>query len=157
MTGKATGSCASINGGCVWGRPMENDSIRASGSDTLVDIWIDGKLRAISISREAIDAFLGFDRTGAMTDDERCEFVRTHLPQVVTAVKAKLQDGNPGADTIAIEGGQLGGRGADRRKGDRRTGDRRKVTKAKEALPKGERRRGDRRKTERRKPPGRQG
>jgi len=136
---------------------MENDSIRASGSDTLVDIWIDGKLRAISISREAIDAFLGFDRTGAMTDDERCEFVRTHLPQVVTAVKAKLQDGNPGADTIAIEGGQLGGRGADRRKGDRRTGDRRKVTKAKEALPKGERRRGDRRKTERRKPPGRQG
>ena len=24
---------------------MENDSIRASGTDTLVDIWIEGKIR----------------------------------------------------------------------------------------------------------------
>jgi len=28
---------------------MENDSIRASGTDMLVDIWIEGKRRSISI------------------------------------------------------------------------------------------------------------
>ena len=66
---------------------MESDSIRASGSDTLVDIWIDGKLRAISISQEAIGAFLGFDRVEGMSDDDRCEFVRTHLPLVISAAK----------------------------------------------------------------------
>ena len=41
---------------------MENDSIRSVGSDTLVDIWIDGKMRSLSVSLEAIGAFLGFDR-----------------------------------------------------------------------------------------------
>ena len=33
---------------------MENDSIRSVGSDTLVDIWIDGKMRSLSVSLEAI-------------------------------------------------------------------------------------------------------
>jgi hypothetical protein len=62
---------------------MENDSIRASGNNTLVDIWIDGKLRGISIAREAIEAYVGFDRADGMTENDRCEFVRTHLPLVV--------------------------------------------------------------------------
>ena len=59
---------------------MENDSIRASGANTLVDVWIDGKLRGISVSRGAIEAFLGLshDKAAAMSDDERCDFVRKH-------------------------------------------------------------------------------
>jgi hypothetical protein len=135
---------------------MENDSIRASGNDTLVDIWINGKLRAICVTREAIDAFLGFDTADRMTDDDRCEFVRTHLPQVVTAVKARLRDSDAEADAVTIDGGHLGasGSGVDRRRGERRKTDRRKISKPKEALPHGERRRSDRRKTDRRKPPG---
>jgi len=134
---------------------MENDSIRASGSNTLVDIWIDGKLRAISVSPEAIGAFLGFDRATGMSDDDRCEFVRTHLPLVVTAAKTRLHE-NPAAQTVIIEVGQLprsDGRMGDRRKHNRRTEERRKSGGAKDVLPHQDRRRGDRRTCERRRSP----
>jgi hypothetical protein len=131
---------------------MENDSIRASGTDTLVDIWINGKLRAICVTREAIDARVGLDQAAHMTDDDRCEFVRTHLPLVVTAVKTRLREAGPTADSVIIGAGQLGGEG-DRRGLERRKGERRKTVKPKEALPHGERRRGERRRTERRRSP----
>lgn len=134
---------------------MENDSIRASGTDTLVDIWINGKLRAICVTREAIDAYVGFDQASRMTDDGRCEFVRTHLPLVLSAVKARLSDANAAADSVMIDAGQLsaGGTGGDQRKGgDRRRSERRSASKPKEQPPIVERRRGDRRKTDRRRP-----
>ena len=73
-----------------------------------------------------------------MSDDDRCEFVRTHLPQVVAAAQASLR-GNAGATTVVIGSGQLG---AD--------ADRRKSGKAAESLPHGERRRGQRRNGDRR-------
>jgi hypothetical protein len=134
---------------------MENDSIRASGTDTLVDIWVNGKLRAICVRREAIDEHIGFDRAALMSEDDRCEFVRKNLPLVVTAVKTKLRDTNPVADTVTIEGSQLGGGGGggDRRKHERRKTERRKVSQSKDELPLGERRRGDRRKSDRRRTP----
>jgi hypothetical protein len=129
---------------------LESDSIRSSGSNTLVDIWIDGKVRAISVTREAIDAFVGFERGAKMTDDERCEFIRTHLSQLLSAVKTKLAKTILGADLVVIEAGELGGRGADRRKVDRRKGDRRKADRPSTELPHGERRRGARRQGDRR-------
>lgn len=132
---------------------MENDSIRASGSDTLVDIWVEGKLRAISVTRAAIETFLGSALTSDMSDDGRCEFVRTHLPELATAVKAKLKNADPAADTIIIDAGQLGGVG-ERRKGERRKTDRRKTNLPPESLPHGERRRAQRRGTDRRRPGG---
>ena len=125
---------------------MENDSIRASGTNTLVDVWVEGKLRAIMVTREAIETFLGSKSPETMTEDDRCEFVRTHLPQVVAAVRVKLR-GNAGAGTIVIEAGQLGATG-DRRSGERRQSDRRKTNSS--ALPHGERRRGQRRNGDRR-------
>ena len=116
---------------------MENDSVRTSGSSTLVDMWIDGKLRAISVSREAIDAFLHLtpDRAMVMSDDERREFVRTHLTLVVSAATNQLRNSDPGADEVALQAGDLGGRvpvrpamgDGERRTGDRRKGDRRKI------------------------------
>ena len=33
---------------------MDNNSIRSVGATTLVDIWIDGKLRSICVTRSAI-------------------------------------------------------------------------------------------------------
>jgi hypothetical protein len=131
---------------------MENDSIRASGNDTLVDMWINGKLRAISISRDAIASYIGSDRAASMSEGDRCEFIRTHLPLVVSAVRAKLRDSNPSAESVVIEAGELGG-GGDRRKADRRKGDRRETNRPKRPLPHGERRRAERRKGDRRKPP----
>jgi hypothetical protein len=127
---------------------MENDSVRTSGDVTLVDMWINGKLRAISLSRDAIEVFLRLspDRAAAMSDEERREFVRTHLASVVAAAKNGLRD-DPGGDAVMIGAGQLGGqpggqvsaRGGERRTGDRRKGDRRKVNLG--PPPSGERRR----------------
>ena len=130
---------------------MENDSIRASGADTLVEIWVNGKLRAICVSGQAIEAFLGSERAQPMSDDQRCEFVRTHLPLIVTAVKARLRDTDPDADAVTLDVGHMGGT-QNRRKSERRKSERRKVSLPKESLPHGERRRGDRRKKDRRTP-----
>jgi len=131
---------------------VENDSIRASGGNTLVDIWVEGKLRAICVTQAAIETFLGLKAPAKMSEDERCEFVRVHLPQIVTAAKSALRTGNPAADAITVEAGQLGGVG-NRRRIDRRKTERRKVSVPAEQLPHGERRRGDRRKDDRRQPP----
>ena len=128
---------------------MENDSIRASGTDMLVDIWIEGKMRSICISQEALGAYLDFDRVARMSDDERCEVVRTNLSAVLTAAKQRLREGDPTAQTIVIDAGHLprpDGKATDRRKSDRRKTDRRKVSRPHQP----ERRRTDRRTGERR-------
>jgi hypothetical protein len=134
---------------------MENDSIRSSGSNTLVDIWIDGRMRGICVSQAAIGAYLGFERAGGMSDDDRREFVRTNLPLVLKAAKARLRETGPTADMIILDAGQLprpDGLAGERRKKDRRKLDRRKVSRPRGDGP--ERRRGDRRQGERRsKPP----
>lgn len=131
---------------------MENDAIRASGSNTLVDIWIEGKIRAICVSRDAIGAFVGHDAAAEMSEDDRCEFVRKHLPLIVSAAKAKLAD-NPTAGLINIDGGQIrspdSDGGGDRRKAERRKSERRKQDRP---VPV-DRRRSDRRKSDRRRSP----
>jgi hypothetical protein len=134
---------------------MENDSIRSSGSNTLIDLWIDGKLRAICVSREAIGAFVGFAQAAAMSDKDRCEFLRTHLPLVIAAAKAQLSGGDPATESITIHAGHLprpDGRVGDRRKGERRTEDRRKSDRGPDPS-RPERRRSDRRTGERRRSP----
>lgn len=127
---------------------MEGDTIRSSGSGPLVDLWVEGKTRAICVSREAIEAYLGGSGDGPPSDEECCEFVRTHLALVMTAAKKRLRETGPAASSITIEPGQLGARGGDRRKGERRKADR------PEAIPAGgdRRRRAPRRKGERRSP-----
>jgi hypothetical protein len=132
---------------------VENDSIRASGSDTLVDIWVGGKLRAICVTKAAIDTFLGATATSEMSEESRCEFVRTHLPELAAAVKTKLKTTDSGADSIMLEAAELGGVG-NRRKGERRRTDRRKLKLPPEDLPHGERRRAQRRGADRRRPAG---
>lgn len=111
---------------------MESDSVRAVGDTTLVDLWIDGKFRAITISRQAIEACLHLSPAAAasMTESERRDFVRTHLSLVVAAAGARLRS-DPEAEKIEIETGQLGGEApratpGERRRGHRRKGDRRK-------------------------------
>ena len=141
---------------------MENDSIRASGNDTLVDMWIDGKVRAIRVLQEAIGTMIGYDRVAAMSDEDRCEFVRMQLPQIVAAARDGLR-ADPAASNVTIERGQLHGPGGtpggDRRKVDRRNAERRKKNTPASELPHPDRRRGDRRASDRRaksrKPPAR--
>src|SRR5690349_2749140 len=113
---------------------MESDSVRSAGEFTVVDMWVEGKLRCISVSRDAIEGFLRLapDRAAALTDEERREFVRTHLGQIVAAAKTQLESIDPASDSIvigAVQGtGSASEAGGDRRRGsDRRKGDRRKV------------------------------
>jgi len=105
---------------------MESDSVRSLGDNTLVDLWIEGKFRAIVVSRQAIESFLSSSSEGteSLTDDGRREFVRTHLAIIVKAAAARLR-ADPVADTIVIDAGQLGG-AAPGEMGERRTADRRK-------------------------------
>jgi hypothetical protein len=134
---------------------MENDAIRVSSGNVLVDIWIDGKVRAVCVSREAIGAHLGFDQAEAMSDEDRREFVRANLSLVVAAAKARLSATNPATDAVTIDAGQLPrntSRGGDRRTGERRKTERRKAAAPAADLPNGERRRGDRRQKQRRRP-----
>jgi hypothetical protein len=124
---------------------METDSIRTSGEDTLVDIWIDGKMRSVVITRDAIASFLrlGPDRASVLTDEDRREFVRTNLEQVVKTAKGRLRELEPGASIVTIEASSGVSRSSapagDRRTGDRRKGERRKLNLG--PPPSGERRR----------------
>jgi hypothetical protein len=132
---------------------MENDSIRSSGTDTLVEIWIEGKLRSVCISQQAIGAYLGFEKATGLSDRDRSEFVRAHLPLIVSAAKAQLQQTGITADNVVIDVDDLprdDGAKGNRRRTDRRKTERRKATQPRGALP--ERRRGDRRQGERRTP-----
>jgi hypothetical protein len=132
---------------------VENDSIRASAGNTLVDIWVDGKLRAICVTNAAIETFLGSAGTSEMSEESRCEFLRTHLPELALAVKAKLKATDCAAESITLEAGQLGGVG-NRRKGERRRTDLRKSKLPPDSPPHGERRRTQRRGIDRRRPEG---
>ena len=132
---------------------MDNDAVRTSGDQTLVDMWIDGKSRTVSISRAAIEAHLQLnpDRAAVMTDEDRREFVRGNLKLLATAASEIVQSGDRDATTVDIDVGQFTGNApaapaqaaTDRRQGDRRKGgDRRKVNLG--PPPSGERRRGGR-------------
>jgi hypothetical protein len=117
---------------------MESDSVRSSGEFTVVDMWVEGKLRCVSVSREAIDGFLRLspDRAAAFTDEDRREFVRMNLSQIVASAKAQLVTMDPTADNIVI-GGAQGGAPPTERSGDRRRGggDRRKDERRKANQP----------------------
>ena len=129
---------------------MDNDAVRTSADRTLVDMWIDGKSRTVSISRAAIEAHLRLtpDRAAAMTDDDRREFVRANLKVLATAASELVRAGDSNAATVDIDVGQFTGtapapQAEDRRQGDRRKGgDRRKVNLG--PPPSGARRRGAR-------------
>ena len=132
---------------------MDNDAVRTSADRTLVEMWIDGKSRTVSISRAAIEAHLRLtpDRAAAMTDEDCREFVRGNLKLLATAASELVRANNPNALLVDIDVGQFTGNvpapqasaASDRRQGDRRKGgDRRKANLG--PPPSGERRKGDR-------------
>lgn len=87
---------------------MENDSIRTNGEHTVVELWLQGRMRAVTIPRITIEGYLqrGRQHGGAMSEDDRTEFVRTNLKLVVDAALTRLKvDGQAAA--IVIGPGQL--------------------------------------------------
>jgi hypothetical protein len=107
---------------------MESDTVRTVGDSTLVDVWIQGKSRSITVSRQAIEAYLQLSPQAAedMGETGRREFVRTHLSLVVSAAGARLRE-SPEAESLTIDalGPGAPNRAGERRQGERRKGDRR--------------------------------
>ena len=129
---------------------MDNDAVRTSGDRTLVDMWIDGKSRTVSVTKAAIEAHLRLspERAETMSPEDRCEFVRANLRMLAATATEIVGQGDRDATAVVIEAEHLGGEtprsAVDRRQpGDRRKGgDRRKANMG--PPPTGERRRGDR-------------
>lgn len=137
---------------------MESDSIRSSGSNTVVDMWIDGKIRSISVTQAAIGAYLGFEQADTLSEADRCEFVRNNLSMLVIAASRRLRAAGSDGDTIILDAGDLprpDGKSGDRRGVERRKSERRKSSQARP--PGMDRRKGDRRQGERRAPPPKKG
>lgn len=132
---------------------MENDSIRSSGTKTLVDVWVDGKVRSITVTQAAIGAYLGFDRAGTLSESERCDFVRNNLALLIKGARNRLAELGSMTDAIVIDVSDLprpDGQSGDRRTVERRRGERRT---SKTPRPAGiDRRKSDRRQGERRGP-----
>ena len=128
---------------------MEGDTIRTSGTATLIDLWVEGRMRQLVVTREAIAAALGTERAAAMSEAERCEFVRTRLPLIQDAARTAAREGGEGLTRIALAAACLVdpslGAGGERRRSARRSGDRRKEIAPGKEPPFGERRRADRR------------
>jgi len=133
---------------------VESDSIRSIGSNTVVDMWVDGKMRSISVTQAAVGAYLGFDKADVLSEADRCEFVRNNLSMLVIAAGRRLRADGGDGDTIIHDAGDLprpDGKSGDRRGTERRKGDRRKSN---QRLPPGmDRRKSDRRQGDRRSPP----
>jgi hypothetical protein len=87
---------------------LENDVVRPFGDDTLVDIWLDGRFRAITITKAAIETYLSIshEQGSSVSQKDRREFVRTHLKVVSTAAARQLRT-NPSKDKIVLGSGEL--------------------------------------------------
>jgi hypothetical protein len=111
---------------------MDNDAVRSSGDRTIVDMWIEGKFRSVSVTKAAIEAHLQLsdEQAAEMTDDDRREFVRANLKLLAAAAADQVRDTDPDAATVLLErlSGPVGQPREERRRGDRRKGgDRRKA------------------------------
>lgn len=137
---------------------MEGDTIRASGSNTLVDLWLIDRVQPICITGEAIAANVGFARAATMNEEERCRFVRANLALVLEAATAVIRETGGTSKTggsIVVDGSALvngSAPGEDRRKGDRRKTGRRTAARPASGPTTGDRRRNERRVAERRRP-----
>ena len=130
---------------------MESDTIRSIGGKTVVDMWLDGRMRGICVTKGAIESHLGI--AGEISEDDRAEFVRTNLGLIMNAARDRLRELGEDADEVIIDTGQLGTKaapGRDRRQAQRRKGERRKADRPEAIPPSGDRRRSQRRKEDRR-------
>ena len=88
---------------------MENDVVRTSGEDAIVDLWLEGGFRAVTISGAAVKAYLNIapEEAASVTEIERREFVRTHLGLISRAALNHIRK-EPAANRIVIGPGELG-------------------------------------------------
>ena len=81
---------------------MEVDCVRPMGANACVSIWVEGKIRAVTVTPMAVRRWL--PPSQSMTDDECCEYVRTHLVLVQEAVRERLTRGDRTLDSVFLDG-----------------------------------------------------
>lgn len=74
----------------------------------MVDIWLQGRFRAITVTKNAIEIYLraSTENGVALTPRDRQEFVRTHLRRVTSAAARQLRV-DPERTKIVIDHGEL--------------------------------------------------
>ena len=88
---------------------MEIDVIRTSGDDTVVALWVAGRIRTVAVPRWAVAASLGLSGAAAtaMSDHDCREFVRKRLGAVAAAADDKLSGSDPDADWVTLDAALL--------------------------------------------------
>ncbi len=88
---------------------MQCDEVKADGDNTLLRIEFDGHWRRIIVTREAIEDHLRLspEEAAAMSQEERCGFVRSHLPYVFAAIRRKLRGTSGAAERMTIRAGEM--------------------------------------------------
>ena len=78
---------------------MEVDCVRPMGGNTGVSIWIDGKLRALTVSPRVIDSAL----PAPASDEDRCRLVASYLRRIQRAAADHLLRTDPNALTVFVD------------------------------------------------------
>lgn len=84
---------------------MESDAVRTVGDEAVVQMWVSGQFRSVSVPRSAIIAFLRLtpDRAVMMTDEEVRDFLRRNLRLVAAAAADALRDMHPNAPSVTLD------------------------------------------------------
>jgi hypothetical protein len=84
---------------------MESDAVRTNGDNAVVDMWVSGQFRSVSVPREAIAAFLHLspERAAELSDHDLQDFVRRHLKLVAVAAAEGLKEMHPNAASITVD------------------------------------------------------
>lgn len=78
---------------------MEVDCVRPTGGNTGVSIWINGKLRAVTVCPRVLDSAL----VPPATDEDRCRLVSRHLKRIQRAAADHLLRTDPDAAAVFID------------------------------------------------------
>lgn len=89
-----------------------NDSLvvrSAAGGNTIFDIWVDGKLRLVVVTRDAIEDHLRLppDAAAEFGPQHRVKFVQNNLHAIIAAARLNLRNGEPDTHVITIRSGNI--------------------------------------------------
>ena len=80
-----------------------------AGGNTIFDIWVDGKLRLVAVTREAIEDHLRLPPEAAAEfgPQHRVKFVQNNLHAIIAAAKLNLHNSEPDTHVITIRSGNI--------------------------------------------------
>lgn len=75
-----------------------------AGDNIIFDMWVEGKLRLVAVTREAIEDYLRLPPEAAanFSPQDRVQFVQNNLSVIIAAAKWKLRNGQSEGHVIMI-------------------------------------------------------